>query len=272
MDERSRRTSRYWESIAQDCQGQSRRLWRRHADKVNRDLLARWLPKHPVEKVLKTDLFDEAVGEGLYPVLALRSRHAAGVDISPSCVRAARTRYPQLQAAVADVRHLPFPDGAFDAIVSNSTLDHFESEDQIPLSLRELVRVLAPGGCLLLTLDNPANLAVWLRNALPRKWLTRPGIVPYYVGATCGPGRLRHYVQQAGLDVVETTAILHCPRLLAVAVGACLSRSASQSAHRVYLRALQAFEHLQRWPSRFLTGYFTAVRAIKPAVRSKDIA
>ena len=37
-------------------------LWRRHSDAVNWGLLERWLPPR-LERVLKTDLFDEAVGD-----------------------------------------------------------------------------------------------------------------------------------------------------------------------------------------------------------------
>ncbi len=62
---------------------------------------------------------------------------------------------------------LPFPDGAFDRVFSNSTLDHFDSRDDIREALRELARVLHPEGELLLTLDNLANPVVRLRNALP---------------------------------------------------------------------------------------------------------
>ena len=85
-----------------------------------------------------------------------------------------------------------------------STLDHFRSHSEIVTSLRELLRVLRPGGQLLLTLDNPANPLVGLRNALPFGLLHRLRIVPYYVGATCGPRGLRRLLPQVGFEVLES--------------------------------------------------------------------
>jgi ubiquinone/menaquinone biosynthesis C-methylase UbiE len=46
-------------------------------------------------------------------------------------VQAATDRYPRLDGRVASVFALPFDDTSFDAVVSNSTLDHFESHTMI---------------------------------------------------------------------------------------------------------------------------------------------
>lgn len=238
-------------------------LWRAHSDAVNLAILARWLPNAGVQSLLKTDLFDEAFGEGLYPVLASKAKHVVNMDISASTLRLARARYLNLQAVKADLRCLPYADRAFDIVVSNSSLDHFTSRDQIVESLRELSRTLAPDGQLLLTMDNLANPAVWLRNALPFRWLKGLGLLPYYVGATCGPRRLRRYLKQAGFEVLETTAILHCPRVLAVALARYLNRRVGKQTQRWFLRFVLGFERLERWPTRYLTGYFVAVRAVK---------
>ena len=75
----------------------------------------------------------------------------------------------------ADVRCLPFVDGVFDLVVSNSTLDHFETSREIERAVAEIHRVLAPRGLFILTLDNPANPAVALRNALPFALLHQVG-------------------------------------------------------------------------------------------------
>ena len=42
-------------------------LWRRHSDAVNVALIRQWLPRHGLQRILKTDLFDEAVSEGIVP-------------------------------------------------------------------------------------------------------------------------------------------------------------------------------------------------------------
>ena len=100
-------------------------LWRLQSDMVNRALLERWLPTG-LESVLKTDLFDECVSDGLYPALALHAARVTGIDVSPEVVAAARRRHRDLAVTVTDVRALPFEDEHFDAVVSNSTLDHLE--------------------------------------------------------------------------------------------------------------------------------------------------
>ena len=254
----------YWDSVGSTWwKLDDQTLWRHHSDAVNLALLERWLPKVRVQSLMKTDVFDEAFGAGLYPMLAPKADRIVHMDISISTLERARMRYPELQAIKADVRCLPYANGAFDIVVSNSTLDHFTSRDQIVTSLRELNRALAPNGRLLLTMDNLANPAVWLRNALPFTWLNRLGVLPYYVGATCGPRRLKRYLKQAGFDIIETTAILHCPRVVAVALARYLNRRLNKETQRRFLGFISAFERLERWPTRYLTGYFVAVLAAK---------
>jgi len=152
----------------------------------------------------------------------------------------------------------------FDAIVSISTLDHFQSRDEIVASLCEFRRVLRSTGQLFLTLDNQANPIVRLRNTLPFRLLNRLGITPYYVGATYGPRGLRCVLQEAGFNVLEVGAVMHCPRVLAVAIARLLERHTGPETQRRFLGFLLTFERLASWPTRFLTGHFVAVRAIKP--------
>lgn len=256
--------ARYWNAVAADWRTAPAALWRLHSDVVNLALLARWLPRGGNARVLKTDLFDEALAEGLYPVLAAGPRRFVGIDLSVTILRGARRRHADLRAAGADVRRLPFADGVFDVVVSNSTLDHFASATDIPASLRELRRTLRPGGELVLTLDNPRNPIIRLRNALPFQLLRRTRLVPYYVGATCGPRRTRRLLEDAGFEVLEESAIMHCPRVLVVAASGLVER-ASPAVRRQLLRGLAACERLGRWPTRYLTGHFLAVRARRRA-------
>ncbi len=256
--------ARYWDGLAQAwTRTQRQKLWRLHSDAVNGGLFTRWLPVGRLERLLKTDLFDEAYSDGLYPLLASKVQSIFAIDISFLTLHAARSRHTRLRAIGADARRLPFADDVFDIIISNSTLDHFESPYEIIGSLCELRRVLRPGGQLLLTLDNLANPVIALRNVLPFRLLNRMRIVPYYVGASCGPLRLRRIVQQAGLKVLDVSAVMHCPRVFAVAIARMLEKHAGQETHRRFLRFLMTFERLSRWPTRFLTGHFVAVRAIK---------
>lgn len=255
---------RYWDHVAEQWKGSGEDLlWRRHSDAVNTALLARWLPDEPIHRLLKTDLFDEAVSEGLAPFLRSRADTLVGVDVSMTTIRRAHAQTAIITPARADTRCFPFRSDSFDVVVSNSTLDHFQSFDAVVASLRELRRVLRTGGHLLLTMDNLANPIIALRNGLPFKWLHRLGIVPYYVGVTCGPNRLRRTLQEVGFTVVDTTAIMHSPRVVAVWLARRVQARTAPSFHRKFLRWLMQWEFLERLPARFMTGYFVAVRCVK---------
>jgi Methyltransferase domain len=254
----------YWDVVAEAWRRtRPQTLWRAYIDAVNTALLVHWLAADRVERLLKTDLFDEAFCDGLYPELLLRAQTIVGIDISTLILHADRSRHSGLRVARADVRHLPFASASFDVIVSNSTLDHFKSPDEIIASLHELQRVPRKGGQLLLTLDSLTNSIIALRHALPYRLLKRLGLVPYSVGATCGPRRLRQGLQQMGFEVVELSAVMHCPRVLVVKLVQVLERHIGFEAQRRLLHCLMAFEGLSYWPTRFLTGHFIAIRVMR---------
>ncbi len=259
-------TTAYWECVARSwLADQSHRLWRRHSDAVNVQLLQRWIGEVHADRWLKTDVIDEAFGEGVVEKACDRSKLVVGIDLSPTVIDMARRHHPQWRVVQADVRRLPFENASFDRIVSLSTLDHFDAHSQIEASLVELNRVLRKGGALFLTLDNLANPLVWLRNTLPFGLLHRIGLAPYQVGKTCDPVRLRRYLRSAGFRIAESTAVMHCPRALAVGMCRFLQSYTSERMQDRFLRLLMIFEQLGRWPSRYVTGYFVAVRADKPS-------
>ena len=256
--------SRRWDAALEPLLGApTGALWRLHSDAVNATLFARWLPTEACADLLKTDLFDEAMGSGLYPLLSGRARRVVALDLAPSVLAAATMRHAALLAVAADVRRLPFASEAFDVIVSNSTLDHFDTHDEILASLRGFHRVLRPGGRLLLTMDNLANPAVALRNALSYRLLHRLKLIAYPIGATGGPRRLRRMLNDSGFEVLETVALLHCPRALSVAFARRGEGRGTEAMTR-FLRTALRWERLARWPTRYLTGYFVGIHARKP--------
>lgn len=256
---------RRWESDLEPLIGApTGRLWRAHSDAVNGALVERWLPPGAAGRALKTDLFDEAMGEGLHPLLASRGLDVVAVDIAPSVLRAASHRHRTLGIVAADVRRLPFADDAFDVVVSNSTLDHFATRGEILEALRGLRRVMRPGARLVITMDNLWHPAVALRNALPHRMLRRLGLVDYPAGATVGPRGLARLLGEARLEVLDTAAILHCPRALAVRRARAIERSGSAPPRARLLRRLSRWEALARLPTRNLTGHYVAMLARKP--------
>ncbi len=252
----------YWDEVGEAwTDGHVDALWRAYCDRRNGSLIARWMD-HTNGRILKTDSFDEAVSNGVYDVLRAHATRVTTIDVSATILRAARARHGTLTPALADVRRLPYADGAFDVVVSISTLDHFESVDAIRVALGELARVLRSGGGLLVTLDNPVHPTVALRNRLPFELLHRMGVVPYRVGATCGGATLRRLLTAAGLEVRELTWVEHCPRWVAVRAGRALGGSTVYAG--TFMRVLERFEALERWPLRALTGHYVAAWAVKP--------
>ena len=240
---------RTWDDVLEGWEpSRGAKCLRSYSDTVNGSLMREWLENEAGARVLKTDLFDEAVARGLYPVLRELGMSVVGVDISGAVVAAACSRYPDLDGRVDDVRRLDLPDASFDAVVSTSTLDHFDSLDEAARALVELHRVLRPGGVLVITLDNGANPLVALRNALPQKLLRRAGLVPYPIGATSGPRGFTRLLADAGFAVESRRAVMHVPRLLL------------RLAPRLLTPAL-ALERLESSPTRYLTAQFVAARA-----------
>lgn len=260
--------TQYWNEVAQERA--VHRLWRKHSDAVNLHWLRREMPRHRVSRLLKTDLYDEALGDGLVAWLSTKAEIVVGIDLAPTTVQVASRRQHGLRASVADVRRLPFSDEHFDAVVSNSTLDHFQTSSELTDCLKELSRVLRPGGELYLTLDNPLNPLIALRNALPFRLLNRISLVPYYVGATFGPRHLSAELERAGLRVLHLGTLLHCPRVVVVKIAEILERCAAPAAQERFLRHLMSHEKLANWPTRFITGNFITARAVKPEAADKS--
>jgi SAM-dependent methyltransferase len=167
-----------------------------------------------------------------------------------------RARPALARAVVADVRALPFRAGAFDGVLSTSTLDHFDDPAAIDDALAELARALGAGGRLVLTLDNAAHPLVRLRNALPAGVARRTGLVPFAVGATLDEAGARAAVARAGLDVDAGEHLLHAPHV----VGTRLARFGWWE--RV---ALPRFAGLARTRAAHRTGHFVALLATRPS-------
>lgn len=184
------------------------------------------------------------------------------VDVAPDIVRAASRKYPDVTAFASDVRCLPFADSTFDAVVSISTLDHFDGAGDIDLALAELRRVLRPRGTLILTLDNGANPVVALRNLLPYHLTHALGLVPYPTGKTLTAGRAKRALRKCGFDIREVTHIMHAPRVAAVPIMESLRGVNAERADAV-LRMAMKFEALRRFPTRGITGHFVAFRAVR---------
>ncbi|HEY4668818.1 MAG TPA: methyltransferase domain-containing protein [Tepidiformaceae bacterium] len=99
--------------------------------------------------------------------VAARAASVTAVDLTPEMVEVATALARERGATnatfeVADVANLPFPDGSFDLVTNRLSAHHYPAPQQ---SLREALRVLRPGGRLLLidtvAPEDPA-LDTWL--------------------------------------------------------------------------------------------------------------
>lgn len=103
-------------------------------------------------------VLDVACGEGYgTSLLARTAAHVTGVDISPEAIAHAHRAYagtPNAEFVESSCTRLPLPDASIDLAVSFETLEHIAEQEEF---LDELVRVLAPGGLLILSSPNKAE-------------------------------------------------------------------------------------------------------------------
>ena len=89
--------ARYWDEVGASWRDKRRQaLWRAHSDAVNIDWLTCRLPEARVGRILKTDLFDEALARvhDLQQVVRRGVRRAVGVAEYTRCRDGEQTRYP----------------------------------------------------------------------------------------------------------------------------------------------------------------------------------
>ena len=94
-------------------------------------------------------ILDVACGTGYgMAIISAPGRTVVGADVELEALRTAAAVEP---VVAADGGALPFPSGVFDAVTTFETVEHLEHR---PAFLAELVRVLIPGGTLILSTPN----------------------------------------------------------------------------------------------------------------------
>lgn len=122
-----------------------------------------------------------------------RGWEAHGIDVAAAAVRYAATELG-LNAHTATLAGAPFADGAFDAVVMNDTFEHVSD----PLcELREVLRLLRPGGVVSLVTQDSRGVAVRLLGRRWAQWKPREHLY-YYTRPT-----LQALLEKAGFENVS---------------------------------------------------------------------
>jgi ubiquinone/menaquinone biosynthesis C-methylase UbiE len=126
---------------------------------------------------------------------------AEGLDYSSELVGRLRRTYPDLSWKNGDIRHLPYHDGVFDAVVSWGVIEHDEAGPQA--ALREFWRILKPGGVTIVTVpaDSPARRRA-AEYQFPR---TMPGHVFFQYFMTAED--LSAHLRDAGFETIEAAVL-----------------------------------------------------------------
>jgi 2-polyprenyl-3-methyl-5-hydroxy-6-metoxy-1,4-benzoquinol methylase len=137
-------------------------------------------------------LLDAGCGTGLFSAeAARRGATVVSLDCGKNLLRETR-RKGVISVVAGDAAQMPVPDGSFDIVVSSECIEHTPSPQS---TVRELVRVLRPGGWLVLTCPNAAwRWSCTVADALKLR--------PYH-GLENWPtwGDLRTWATQAGIRV-----------------------------------------------------------------------
>ena len=143
---------------------------------------------------------DAGCGEGYGAnILADTASEVVGVDVETAVVDRAAARYARARFETANLVALPYPDGAFQSVVSLQVIEHLQGPQDF---VAECHRVLAPGGVLIISTPNRLTFSPdGMRN-------------PFHT-FELSPGELRETVGQR-FSAVQILGTFHGPRLRAI--------------------------------------------------------
>ncbi|UCH51621.1 MAG: methyltransferase domain-containing protein [Chloroflexota bacterium] len=261
----------YWNRVSGGwhVRGYSNKLLGEHKRKTYLNLLARWVDITAMQRILKTDLFAEAfVVEQFLFDIAQENSNIIAFDVASEIVTFAKSNAERHgvnggEYLCCDVKHIPLQDNSIDLIISDSTLDHFPTEADIITALMELGRVLRTDGVLILSIDNKRNLS-YPPYFLIRLWMWLK-LSPYFIGRTLALSKLKHVLEEIGLNVEESTAILHYPHPdgLVRWLEHSLRKLGRGKFDNAISRTLACLEGMEKRRIKYLTGRYIAVKAVK---------
>jgi ubiquinone/menaquinone biosynthesis C-methylase UbiE len=222
-------------------------------------------------------VLDVGCGPGMLGAELLRRGYEFwGVDAAPGMLAQCRRRLGAGRArlAVGDAARLPFPDGAFDAVICMGVIGNVRAG---AAALAELARLVRPGGTLVVSLPNPLSpYGAWKSLVFyPVVSLLRAGY--YRLAGRPEPRALYRFAWRPSLG----SRLLHFPGFHTVRdVRELLARRGAEVTDvvhfyfnvflspldqlfpRLAVRAARGLERLRRGPLRFLgAGFVVRARA-----------
>ncbi len=156
---------------------------------------------HCVDVCAGRDVLEAGCGEGYGADLsAATARTVTAVDYDAATVAHVRARYPRVGVLAANLAALPMPDSALDVVVNFQVIEHLWDQPQF---ITECLRVLRPGGSLLISTPNRITFT--------------PGsdtpVNPFHT-RELNAAELRELLIDGGFDVQSMSGVFHGPRLI----------------------------------------------------------
>ena len=131
-----------------------------------------------------------------------------GVDFSREMLKFARKYSDKFNFAVnlslADIRHLPYADQSFDWAISVATYHHVRGREEREAALKELRRVLKPGGEAFITVWNRWQPRFWFnRREMAVPW-RKKGQTLYRYYYLFSYSELKKLVKKAGFEIIRS--------------------------------------------------------------------
>jgi len=254
--------SKYWDYIAEKMSKKyvNNPFFEYKSNEVT-NLIKKWGSKKLNGKILKTDLYEEAVSHD--DVLKnLINKNIYGIDISARVVRNANKRNPKLKKlAVCDVKKISFKKNSFDLIISTSTIDHFP---EINEALDELFRVTKKGGIMILTLENKHNIPLNLMCKI-KKSFKKFNMETIYYDRCYSIKEAKRLVEKAGFKVTDESCIVNTPLFFPIIINSLYKRKTPKIVKEFLEKSIIVFDKIIK-KNKFLThktGYFIALKCEK---------
>ena len=205
----------HWDRVAEQFPDLFPAVSTQYYRRVEIALLQRTVPSWRGLRVLKLDLWNEAVNTRILHWMQDQGAEVYGLDLSTVTVRRARRNAPSAGPAMhlvqADIRALPFASESFDLVYTMGTIEHVEEYRQV---VCDVYRVLKPGSRAII--------------GVPHFWdpFLRPLIVgvlelfgryPYSPEKAFSWPELRRVVAAAGFAVEQRAGILAIPGIIRMA-------------------------------------------------------